>query len=207
MPARWCRRCRPPASSTSSATTPARSWCRPSECTTRGCKLAAQGLPEGKSSGLDLINKDPGFGVSQFMENARYQYALETELARTISIAAGSVAAARVHLAIPQQSAFVRDRRPASASVLLQLRPGGRLEPEQVSAIVHLVASSIPELTADQVTVVDQQGRLLSSPEVGAVGDRRPSSSTPRSASRTATCSASSSCWCRWSATARCARR
>lgn len=126
-------------------------------------KLAAQGLPEGSSSGLDLINKDSGIGVSQFMENARYQYALETELARTIS-SLRSVAAARIHLAITQQSAFVRDRHPVSASVFLQLRPGGRLEAEQVQAIIHLVASSIPDLSADQVTVVDQQGRLLSSP-------------------------------------------
>lgn len=126
-------------------------------------KLAAQGLPEGSSSGLDLISKDSGIGVSQFMENARYQYALETELARTIS-SLRSVAAARIHLAITQQSAFVRDRRPVSASVFLQLRPGGRLEAEQVQAIIHLVASSIPDLSADQVTVVDQQGRLLSSP-------------------------------------------
>lgn len=126
-------------------------------------KLAAQGLPEGSSSGLDLINKDSGIGVSQFMENARYQYALETELARTIS-SLRSVAAARIHLAITQQSAFVRDRHPVSASVFLQLRPGGRLEAEQVQAIIHLVASSIPDLAADQVTVVDQQGRLLSAP-------------------------------------------
>ena len=129
-------------------------------------QLASQGLPQGKNSSFELISKDPGFGVSQFMENARYQYALESELARTIS-ALQAVEAARVHLAIPQQSAFVRDRRPASASVLLQLRAGHRLEPEQGSAIVHLVASSIPELDSDQVTVVDQQGRLLSSPKSG----------------------------------------
>src|ERR1700691_2878 len=127
-------------------------------------QLASQGLPQGKNSSLESINKDPGFGVSQFMESARYQYALESELARTIS-SLQAVEAARVHLAIPQQSAFVRDRRPASASVLLQLRPGHRLQSEQVSAIVHLVASSIPELDSDNVTVVDQQGRLLSSPK------------------------------------------
>ena len=129
-------------------------------------QLASQGLPQGKNSSFELISKDPGFGVSQFMENARYQYALESELARTIS-SLQAVEAARVHLAIPQQSAFVRDHRAATASVLLQLRAGHRLEPEQVSAIVHLVASSIPELDSDQVTVVDQQGRLLSSPKSG----------------------------------------
>jgi flagellar M-ring protein FliF len=127
-------------------------------------QLAGQGLPQGKNASLDLMNRDPGFGVSQFMENARYQYALEGELARTIS-SLQAVEAARIHLALPQQSAFVRDRRPASASVLLQLRPGHRLQAEQVSAIVHLVASSIPELDSDNVTVVDQQGRLLSSPK------------------------------------------
>ena len=127
-------------------------------------QLAGQGLPQGKNSSVELMSKDPGFGVSQFMENARYQYALEGELARTIS-SLQAVEAARIHLALPQQSAFVRDRRPASASVLLQLRPGNRLQAEQVSAIVHLVASSIPELDSDNVTVVDQQGRLLSSPK------------------------------------------
>ena len=126
-------------------------------------QLAGQGLPQGKSASLELMSKDPGFGVSQFMENARYQYALEGELARTIA-SLQAVEAARIHLALPQQSAFVHDRRPASASVLLQLRAGHRLQAEQVSAIVHLVASSIPELDADNVTVVDQQGRLLSSP-------------------------------------------
>jgi flagellar M-ring protein FliF len=127
-------------------------------------QLAGQGLPQGKNASLELMSKDPGFGVSQFMENARYQYALEGELARTIS-SLQAVEAARIHLAMPQQSAFVRDRRPPSASVLLQLRPGHRLQSEQVSAIVHLVASSIPELDSDNVTVVDQQGRLLSSPK------------------------------------------
>lgn len=126
-------------------------------------KLAAQGLPEG-DGGFAVMSKDPGFGVSQFMEGARYQHALETELARTITNLQ-AVEGARVHLALPRQSAFVRDRRPPSASVFLQLKPGRRLESEQVTAIINLVASSIPELEADQVTVVDQQGRLLSAPD------------------------------------------
>lgn len=126
-------------------------------------QMAGQGLPEG-DGGFAVIAKDPGFGVSQFMEGARYQHALETELGRTIANLQ-SVEAARVHLALPRQSAFVRDRRPPSASVLLQLKPGRRLEQEQITAIVNLVASSIPELEAEQVTVIDQQGRLLSSPE------------------------------------------
>ncbi len=128
-------------------------------------KLAGQGLPE-SGGGFAAIDKDPGFGVSQFVENARYQHALETELARTISNLR-PVEGARVHLAVPRQSAFVRDHRPASASVFVQLKTGRRLEQEQVQAIVNLVASSIPEMEASQVTVVDQQGRLLSSPQGG----------------------------------------
>jgi flagellar M-ring protein FliF len=126
-------------------------------------KLAGQGLPE-SGGGFALMDKDPGFGVSQFMENARYQHALETELARTIANLR-PVEGARVHLAIPHQTAFVRDHHPGSASVFVQVKPGRRLEQGQVQAIVNLVASSVPEMEASQVTVVDQQGRLLSSPE------------------------------------------
>ena len=127
-------------------------------------KLAAQGLPASDDGGFELIRKDPGFGVSQFMENARYQHALEVELVRTIT-SLQAVEAARVHLASPAPSAFVRDRRPGSASVFVKLRPGRQLEQEQVNSIVHLVASSIPGLEAAGVTVVDQQGRLLSAPK------------------------------------------
>jgi flagellar M-ring protein FliF len=125
-------------------------------------RLAAKGLPG--SGGFSLMEKDPGFGVSQFMENARYQHAIETELARTIA-SLKPIEGARVHLAVPQQSAFVRDRKQVSASVFLQLRSGYRLDREQVASIINLVASSIPELGAEQVTVVDSQGRLLSAPE------------------------------------------
>ena len=125
-------------------------------------KLAGQGLPEG-GGGFATLDKDPGFGVSQFVENARYQHALETELARTIANLR-PVAGARVHIALPRQSAFVRDHRAASASVFVQLKAGQRLEQQQVQAIINLVASSIPELEASKVTVVDQQGRLLSQP-------------------------------------------
>ncbi len=129
-------------------------------------KLAAQGLPEGDGLGIEMLRQQEGFGTSQFMEGARYQLALETELARTIVKVQG-VEAARVHLALPKQSVFVRDRRGASASVMLQLYPGRRLDPGQVSAVVHLVASSVPELEPPQVTVVDQNGSLLSAPRGG----------------------------------------
>lgn len=129
-------------------------------------KLAAQGLPEGDGLGIEMLRNAEGFGTSQFMESARYQLALETELGRTIVRVQG-VQSARVHLALSKQSVFVRDRRGATASVMLQLFPGRRLDPGQVSAIVHLVASSVPELEAPQVTVVDQNGTLLSAPQGG----------------------------------------
>lgn len=126
-------------------------------------RMAAQGLPEG-GGGVNAMTRDPGFGVSAFMENARYQHALETELARTIA-SLQNVQGARVHLAMAKQSAFVSERRPGSASVFLQIKAGRRLDDENVQAIANLVASSIPELDASQVTVIDQTGRLLSAPE------------------------------------------
>jgi flagellar M-ring protein FliF len=127
-------------------------------------RLAAQGLPQSDALGVEMIQKDSGFGTSQFMETARYQLAIETELARTIVKVQG-VQGARVHLALPHQSAFVRDKRHATASVMLQLYPGRRLEPGQVTAIAHLVASSVPDLETHDITVVDQNGSLLSSPD------------------------------------------
>ena len=168
-------------------------------------KLAGQGLPE-SGGGFALMDKDPGFGVSQFMENARYQHALETELGRTIANLR-PVEGARVHLAIPRQSAFVRDHHPGSASVFVQVKPGRRLEQGQVQAIVNLVASSIPEMEASQVTVVDQQGRLLSSPKATTSSPCASSNSTWFIGSRKTTRSVSKRCSRRWSAPAASARR
>ncbi|MDR0182939.1 flagellar basal-body MS-ring/collar protein FliF [Lysobacter arvi] len=123
--------------------------------------LAAAGLPAKTDAGFDAIKGDQGFGTSQFIENARYQHALESELARTIANLR-PVREARVHLAMPKPSAFTRQKEPASASVVLQLHSGAALEQGQVDAIVHLVASSIPGLPPERVTVVDQYGRMLS---------------------------------------------
>ncbi|MCW4455205.1 flagellar basal-body MS-ring/collar protein FliF [Flavobacterium sp. MXW15] len=123
-------------------------------------KLASSGLTDSGRLGFELMERDPGFGVSQFVENARYQHALETELVRTITTLR-PVRDARVHLAIPKPSAFTRRREVASASVVLELRGGATLERNQVDAIVHMVASSIPDLAPERVTVVDQSGRML----------------------------------------------
>ena len=125
-------------------------------------KLAGQGLPD-NDNGFAMMTKDAGLGVSQFVENARYQHAMETELAHTIA-SLRPIDGARVHLAVPRQSAFVRDQRDGSASVFVQLKAGRRLEQEQVQAIVNLVASSVPDLHSNQVTVIDQQGHLLTTP-------------------------------------------
>lgn len=131
-------------------------------------QLATRGLPQGATAGMDMLDEQSSFGVSQFMESARYQHALEAELARTIS-SLGSVREARVHLALPKQSTFIRDQKRASASVLLQLSSGQVLEADRASAIVHLIASSVPNLDAKNVTLIDQFGRLLSSGDEEAV--------------------------------------
>ena len=125
-------------------------------------KLAGQGVAGGDS--FAELDKSSGFGVSQFMENIRYQHVLESELAHTIA-SLQQVESARVNLAVPRQSVFISDRSAASASVFVRLRAGSTLGPEQVQAIVNLVASSVPDLPASRVTVVDQNGQLLSSPQ------------------------------------------
>lgn len=122
-------------------------------------KLAAQGLPKGGNIGFELLENQK-FGVSQFVEQVNFQRGLEGELERTIQ-SISAVQVARIHLAIPKSSVFVRDQQKPSASVLLNLHPGRVLDPQQVSAIVHLVASSIPELPPTNVTIVDQNGNLL----------------------------------------------
>ncbi|WP_409522317.1 flagellar basal-body MS-ring/collar protein FliF [Pseudomonas sp.] len=125
-------------------------------------KLAAAGVTANDGNvGFELLDKDQGLGTSQFMEATRYRRGLEGELARTVS-SLNNVKGARVHLAIPKSSVFVRDERKPSASVLVEMYPGRTLESGQVMAIVNLVATSVPELDKSQVTVVDQKGNLLS---------------------------------------------
>lgn len=133
-------------------------------------RLASQGLPKGGNVGFELMENQK-LGVSQFLEQVNFQRALEGELARSIQSLA-AVAGARVHLALPKASVFVRERQKPTASVLLNLHSGRTLDPPQVNAIVHLVASSVPELTTQNVTVVNQHGDLLSeaSRSPGAAG-------------------------------------
>lgn len=132
-------------------------------------KLAADGLPKGANVGFEIMQEQGGFGTSQFLEGARYQRAMEGELARSI-MTLRSVQAARVHLAIPRPSVFVRDRQQPTASVVLNLYPGRNLDESQVASVIHLVASSVPNLDTQKVTVVDQQGRLLTSQRSDGMG-------------------------------------
>ncbi len=135
-------------------------------------KLAAQGLPKGGNVGFELMENQK-LGVSQFLEQVNFQRALEGELARSIESLA-AVATARVHLALPKPSVFVREQQKPTASVLLNLHPGRAIDAAQVSAIVHLVASSVPELLPSSVTVVDQAGSLLSdTSRSGAAGNAK----------------------------------
>lgn len=123
-------------------------------------QLAEQGLPRGGNLGLELMESQ-AFGISQFAEQINYQRGLEGELARSIE-SLGPVEGVRVHLSMAKPSVFIRDREPAKASVVLTLLPGRILGEGQVSAIVHMVSGSVPELAAEDVTVVNQDGRLLS---------------------------------------------
>jgi flagellar M-ring protein FliF len=122
-------------------------------------RLASQGLPKGGSVGFELMENQK-FGISQFAEQVNYQRALEGELARTIQ-SITSVASARVHLAIPKPSVFVREEQKPTASVLLQLHPGRQLEPAQVAGIQHLISSSVPQLPLNNVNIIDQSGNML----------------------------------------------
>jgi len=125
--------------------------------------LASEGFPRnGGGIGFESLYEEQQMGLSSFMEQARYHRAVEAELSRTIS-AMDSVSGARVHLAIAKQSAFMRRGNEPSASVMVSLLPGVRLSERQLSGIIHLVASSIPNLDSDRVSVVDQAGKLLSS--------------------------------------------
>ncbi|MCZ4293890.1 flagellar basal-body MS-ring/collar protein FliF [Vibrio sinaloensis] len=124
--------------------------------------LAAKGVKAKLPTGLDSLQEDSSLGTSQFMETARYRHGLEGELVRTI-ISLNAVANARVHLAIPRQTLFVRQNSEApSASVMLELKPGEELKPPQVEAIINLLVGSVTGMKPEQVSVIDQYGRLLS---------------------------------------------
>ena len=131
-------------------------------------KLASAGLPKGSVVGFEIMETQK-FGVTQFQEQVNFQRALEGELSRSIQSLA-PVAGARVHLALPKQSGFLRDKQPPTASVLLQVHPGKSLDRQQVAGIVHLVSSSVPELNPKNVSIVDQHGNLMASERQGAAG-------------------------------------
>ena len=190
MPPRWSGCSSPTGSVTASTRTVARCWSSPRASTMRACCWPRPGCRTQRAVGFEMLDKEQGIGTSQFMETARYRHSLEGELARTIGSIA-SVRAARVHLAMPERSAFVRDQRRPSASVLLELQPGRTLQEGQVRAIGNLVASSVPDL--------DLGGRHHRGPEGQAGvefrrrrrgGGRHQAARVHRASSRTSWCSA-----------------
>ncbi len=131
-------------------------------------KLASQGLPKGGTPGFELMDS-PKFGITQFQEQVHYQRAIEGELAKSIQ-SLSAVRGARVHIALPKQSVFLKDTQKPTASVLVALYPGKTLERAQISGIMHLVSSSLPELSPRNVSVVDDSGNLLSPSSEGGKG-------------------------------------
>ncbi|NJD68870.1 MAG: flagellar M-ring protein FliF [Candidatus Methylomirabilota bacterium] len=129
--------------------------------------LATRGLPQGGGVGFEIFDRTT-LGTTDFVQRLNYQRALQGELARTIG-QLKEVTTARVHLALPQPSVFTEQEKPATASVVLNLRPGARLTPEQVRGIVHLVSSSVEGLNADRVTVIDTSGKLIARPAEGGL--------------------------------------
>ena len=127
-------------------------------------QVAGADISQPNTVGYELLEQDQGLGTSQFMENARYLRSVEGELARTIS-SLEVVRQARVHLAVPRQSVFLRDQRKPSASVFLNLTPGRTMDTAQANSIMRLVASSVPQMDVKDVTIVDQRGNLLSKGE------------------------------------------
>lgn len=125
-------------------------------------KMAGLGLPRGGGQGFELLDKDMGFGASHSIEKVRIQRALEGEIARSI-VTIQSVRSARVLLAVPKQSVFLRHRKKPSASVVVDMHQGRSLQKGEVAAILHLVSSAVPQLDSTQVTIVNQKGTLLSS--------------------------------------------
>ena len=121
--------------------------------------LASEGLPQGAGIGFEVFD-NAKLGMTEFMQNVNYQRALQGELSRTIN-QIDEIESSRIHLVMPEQTLFVEEERPASASVVLKLRPGRRLNQNQIQGIVHLVSSSISGLETENVTVVDNRGKLL----------------------------------------------
>jgi len=122
--------------------------------------LAAEGLPNGGSMGYEIFDKQSGFGTTNFVQNVNQVRALEGELSRTIS-SLDSIRSARIHLVLPQRELFSRESRPASSSVFLGLRPGARLEQEQIMAIQSMVSSAVPDMKPQSVSIIDSNGNLL----------------------------------------------
>lgn len=123
-------------------------------------RMAAAGLPSGGSVGYELFDKPEGFGTTSFIQNINHLRAMEGEMARTVATLTG-VQTARVHLVLPKRELFARQQNPATASVFLKLKPGAQLSRENIMAIQHLIAASVPNLEPSQISIIDDRGKLL----------------------------------------------
>ena len=139
--------------------TAARCWCRRQSLAESRLALAAAGLPKTGRIGFELFDKS-NFGATEFVEHINYKRALEGELERSV-MSLAEVEQARVHLTLPKESVFLDQQQPAKASVMVKLRPGAHLSPQNVLAVTNLVASAVEGLTPDAVSVVDMDGTLL----------------------------------------------
>jgi len=137
-------------------------------------KMASEGLPEGSEVGLEIFDKT-ALGMTDFIQKLNYQRALQGELARTIKTL-DSISSARVHLVIPKQTLFIREKAKGKASVTIKTNAGRTLSQHQVQGIIHLISSSVEGITADNVVVVDDKGRLLSGSQSAHAGAARSSS-------------------------------
>ncbi|HAX91606.1 MAG TPA: flagellar M-ring protein FliF, partial [Rhodospirillaceae bacterium] len=131
--------------------------------------MAAEGLPKGGSIGYEIFDQKEGFGTTSFVQNINHLRAMEGELARTISTM-GAIQSARVHLVLPQRELFSHNSQTATASVFIKTRSGASLPREQIGAIQHLIAAAVPQLQANQISIVDDKGNLLARPTDGAAG-------------------------------------
>jgi len=161
-------------------------------------KLASQGLPKGAVTGYELMDSANRFGMTQFQERITFQRGLEGELTRSIQ-ALSSVSSARVHLALPNQNGFFRDQQKPSASVVVGLNAGRTLDRSQLAGIIHLVSSSVPEMDPRAVSVLDDTGKLLSTPPTTAPAWAvTPSRCSGCSRSSSSTVAASWTFWSPW---------
>jgi flagellar M-ring protein FliF len=168
-PPRWCRSSRNRGWSIASRTTAARCWCLPPSWRNRAWRWPRRAFPRAGRIGFELFDKN-NFGATEFVEHINYKRALEGELERSV-MSLAEVEQARIHLTLPKESVFLDQQEPAKASVMVKLRAGAQISPQNVIAVTNLVASAVEGLAPEAVSLVDMDGNLLSKPRKTAAAD------------------------------------